>query len=106
MQGEFLGKYLLLMGSVAQTRDPLSSYLFLICIEDFTSLINDYEKQGLIQGIKVTRNAPSISHIFFADDCYQSKCGKCMPHSEYVGGVRESFWSADKCGEVISLLQP
>lgn len=50
--------------------DPLSSYLFLICIEGFTSLIQDYEKRNLIQGIKVARSAPSISHMFFANDCY------------------------------------
>lgn len=50
--------------------DPLSSYLFLICIEGFTSLIHEYERRNLIQGIKVARGAPPISHMFFSDDCY------------------------------------
>lgn len=50
--------------------DPLSSYLFLICMEGFTALINDYERRGLIKGIKVARTAPAISHMFFADDTY------------------------------------
>lgn len=50
--------------------DPLSSYLFLICIEGLTALIKSYERRGLVQGIKVARSAPSISHIFFAGDCY------------------------------------
>lgn len=50
--------------------DPLSSYLFLICMEGFTALINDFERRGLVKGIKVARNAPTISHMFFADDAY------------------------------------
>lgn len=50
--------------------DPLSSYLFLICIEGFTFIIHEFEKRNLIQGIKVARSAPPISHMFFADDCY------------------------------------
>lgn len=45
--------------------DPLSSYLFLICIEGFTVLIHEYERCNLISGIKVARNAPPISHMFF-----------------------------------------
>lgn len=64
-----------IFGHISPTRglrqgDPLSSYLFLICIEGFTALINNYEHRGLIQGIEVVRHAPPISHMFFADDCY------------------------------------
>lgn len=33
--------------------DPLSSYLFLICIEGFTALIQDYERRGFLQGVKL-----------------------------------------------------
>lgn len=51
-----------LFGSITPSRgirqgDPLSSYLFLICIEGLTSLIREYEGKGLIQGIKVARTA-------------------------------------------------
>lgn len=48
----------------------MSSYLFLICTEGFTSLIQDYKRRGKIKGIRVARSAPSISHMFFADDSY------------------------------------
>lgn len=48
--------------------DPLSSYMFLICIEGFTALIRDYERRQLLKGVKVARTTPSISHMFFADD--------------------------------------
>jgi hypothetical protein len=48
--------------------DPLSPYLFLICAEGFSALLNKAEEDGLIAGIKICRNAPSISHLLFADD--------------------------------------
>lgn len=50
--------------------DPLSSYLFLICTEGFSSIMKNYERQGLLGGIKVARGAPSITHMLFADDSY------------------------------------
>lgn len=46
--------------------DPLSSYLFLICMEGLTSLIQGYEQRRLIRGIQVARGAPTNSHMFFA----------------------------------------
>lgn len=62
-------------GSIVPQRDIrqgdlLSSYIILICMEAFTALIYDFEAKRLIRGIKVARSAPSISHIFFADDSY------------------------------------
>ncbi|WOG87677.1 hypothetical protein DCAR_0206908 [Daucus carota subsp. sativus] len=50
--------------------DPMSSYLFLVCMEGLSSIIKSYENRGLIKGIKVARGAPSVSHMFFADDSY------------------------------------
>ena len=51
--------------------DPLSSYLFLICTEGLTALTQDYERRRLLTGIiKITRGAPILSHMFFADDSY------------------------------------
>lgn len=50
--------------------DPLSSYLFLICMKVLSSLLQEFERQNFIKGIKVARTASSISHIFFADESY------------------------------------
>lgn len=50
--------------------DPLFSYLFFICIEGFTALLQDYERRKMIKDIKVARSAPSISHMFFKDYSY------------------------------------
>lgn len=45
--------------------DPLSSYLFLLCMEGLSALIKSYERRGLIKGIRVAKGAPSVSHMFF-----------------------------------------
>uniref|UniRef100_A0A803Q1S7 Reverse transcriptase domain-containing protein n=1 Tax=Cannabis sativa TaxID=3483 RepID=A0A803Q1S7_CANSA len=65
------------MGTVKPTRgirqgDPLLPYLFLLCSEGLSSLINYKTQQRQPQshslGIKIARRAPTISHLFFADD--------------------------------------
>ncbi|CAB4309818.1 unnamed protein product [Prunus armeniaca] len=50
--------------------DPLSSYLFLLCVEVFSGLIMQVEQQGFLHGIAISRGAPSISHLLFADDSF------------------------------------
>ena len=48
--------------------DPLSPYLFLICAEGLSSLLAHMEEVRGIEGVRVCRNAPSVSHLLFADD--------------------------------------
>jgi hypothetical protein len=48
--------------------DPLSPYLFLLCAEGLTAMINAEEEEGNIIGVKVCRATPAISHLLFADD--------------------------------------
>lgn len=50
--------------------DPLSPYLFIICAEGLSALIRRYERSGRIQGCRIARGAPVVSHMFFADDSY------------------------------------
>ncbi|CAM8982799.1 unnamed protein product [Rhodiola kirilowii] len=49
--------------------DPISPYLFLICAEWLTHAINMHQELGLIEGIRVSRGGPRITHLMFADDC-------------------------------------
>lgn len=50
--------------------DPLSPYLFLICSEGLSAMLQAEVHRGNLHGVKVARNAPSISHLFFADDSF------------------------------------
>jgi hypothetical protein len=48
--------------------DPLSSYLFLLVANCLSTLMKHNERLGLINGLRVCRCAPSISHLLFAYD--------------------------------------
>jgi hypothetical protein len=53
---------------VLRQGDPLSPYLFLLVADCLSNLMKHNERMGLLQGIKVCRRAPSISHLLFTDD--------------------------------------
>lgn len=48
--------------------DPLSPYLFFLCAEGLTGLLARAELQEELVGVRVCRDAPSISNLLFADD--------------------------------------
>jgi hypothetical protein len=48
--------------------DPLSPYMFLLVADGLSVLLKHFEQLGRLEGIKVCRRAPSISHLLFADD--------------------------------------
>jgi hypothetical protein len=48
--------------------DPLSPYLFLLCAEGLSNLLLYEEEVGGIDGVRVCRNALSVSRLLFADD--------------------------------------
>ena len=55
-------------GKITPTRglrqgDPISPYLFLLCAEDLTAMLNREEGEGQISGVSVCRGAPRISHF-------------------------------------------
>ncbi|XP_024199277.1 uncharacterized protein LOC112202498 [Rosa chinensis] len=60
-------------GYLAPTRglrqgDPLSPYLFLLCTEVFSALLEYKATQGQLQGVQICSGAPTIHHLLFADD--------------------------------------
>ncbi|GAU17808.1 hypothetical protein TSUD_171970 [Trifolium subterraneum] len=47
---------------------PFSPYLFIICADVLSALINKAQATKLIHGVKISPGAPEITHLFFADD--------------------------------------
>ena len=48
--------------------DPLSPFLFLLCIEGLHGLIRREATEGRIKGFSLRRRGPKLTHLFFADD--------------------------------------
>ena len=48
--------------------DPLSFYLFLLCADGFSSLINKAVRSHTMNGLSICRGCLMISHLFFAND--------------------------------------
>jgi hypothetical protein len=48
--------------------DPLSPYLFILCMEKLSTAINNAVIQGNWDPIHITNGGPQIAHLLFADD--------------------------------------
>ena len=56
--------------------DPLSPYLFLLCLEGLNSLIQHVVAEGSIQGFSLCQSGLKISYLFFANDNLLFCCAK------------------------------
>lgn len=48
--------------------DPLSPYLFILCLEVLRALIEGKCKENLWNPVKASQGGPAFSHLFFVDD--------------------------------------
>lgn len=48
--------------------DPLSPYLFVLCMERLSLRIHQLVESGAWKPIRISPHGPPISHLFFADD--------------------------------------
>ncbi|XP_019191707.1 PREDICTED: uncharacterized protein LOC109186235 [Ipomoea nil] len=102
------------VGTVCPTRgirqgDPLSPYLFIICAEGLSILLQQAEARGDIHSVRVSRGALAITHLFFADDNLLffranqqevMKIKECLDRYSEASGQRVNF---DKSIAVFSL---
>ena len=72
--------------------DPISPYIFILCMEFLSSLINKKCNDDVWDRIKASRNGPGFSHIFFVDDLLLF--GKATQENcEAISEVLEEFCS-------------
>jgi hypothetical protein len=48
--------------------DPISPYLFVLCMDKLSHIILQAVEEGKWRGIQAGRTGPMISHLMFADD--------------------------------------
>ncbi|XP_060974139.1 uncharacterized protein LOC133039295 [Cannabis sativa] len=86
--------------------DPLSPYMFLICSEGFSCLIQEAERADEIHGLKFGKEGIRLSHLFFADDSIifldasPSECRKLKTIiAEYsmLSGQQINFTKSELC---------
>lgn len=62
--------------------DPLSPFLFLLCMEELNGMIKKAERNGDIHSFSLCRKGSKLIHLLFADDSFlfykatMEECGK------------------------------
>ena len=73
--------------------DPLSPYLFLLCVEGFTYLLAKAENEGKIYGAFICRRAPKVSNLLFANDSLLF-CRATQNEVEVISEVFQTYANA------------
>ncbi|GLT53433.1 hypothetical protein SLA2020_267030 [Shorea laevis] len=60
-------------GSILPTRgirqgDPISPYLFIICAEALSAMLQEAERSRVVTGVPIAKGRVRLNHLFFADD--------------------------------------
>jgi len=91
----------LLNGSPCQKFYPQQSpYLFILCAEVFSGLLNEAQAENGLHGIQIVRGAPKINHLFFADNSLIF-CRYSFQDSQTIQEILNTYQSAS--GQLINL---
>ena len=84
-------------GCITPTRglrqgEPISPYLFLLCLEGFTGLILEATRNNRLSRISICKNCSTVSHLLFAND----NILYCKASEQESRDYKESFTSTKK----------
>ncbi|KAL0362153.1 UNVERIFIED_CONTAM: hypothetical protein Scaly_1170500 [Sesamum calycinum] len=77
--------------------DPPSPYLFLLCTEAFSSLLQSAEQGDQLHGISICWGTPSVSHLLFANDTFIF-CQTSLMSTHSIKAVLEDYRKASGQG--------
>ncbi|XP_025647216.1 uncharacterized protein [Arachis hypogaea] len=93
--------------------DPMSPYLFVLCMEILACFISHKVSQGLWNPVAVSRNGPRLSNLMFADDlllfCKASKAQvikvmHCLDLFSRASGLK-FLWKGQATGKELPLVR-
>lgn len=70
--------------------DPLSPYLFLICVEGLSLSLRDAANDGRVSGCKIHEYAPAVTHLLFADDSFLF-CKASMEEARVIKEILQRY---------------
>lgn len=80
--------------------DPLSPYLFLFCVEGLPCSIKRLADEGRINGCRIHMQAPSITHLLFANDSFLF-CKANMEEAQEIKRILQIYEA--QSGQAINL---
>lgn len=89
--------------------NPISSYIYVMCVEGLSGIMRRYEEDEHLHGCKIARGAPHVSNLFYADDCYfffrasKSEASMIRDILQQYQGVSRQMINKSKSNVIFSL---